>query len=287
MKRAILEATYRETLAAVQYSSLAQFYEYLAGKSPDPRFGTSCGFQALAVGKRLEEQGAEGVRYFMDGRHAAVTCHSDTGDLYLFDPYLLHVDAINLTNAIGADGLLCDAYPCVTTPGGERLSSQLRVRYFPDKRAISLEYMRINAKTLTRSLNRYFKLRLDRPVDGPPPASEIEQMLYHPEQNNLSVRVLDTNEGSLSDLIYPICYYHGGAVPTAEHLLVRTSYDDAITPYAERERFERIVERMARVVKASASELVEFVLEGARIYERYAPSFIDYVPYTAYKPNAA
>ncbi|MEN9578027.1 MAG: hypothetical protein RJA70_1036 [Pseudomonadota bacterium] len=286
MNRETLEAIYRGTLASVHYSSIAQFFEYLEGKQPDPRFGTSCGFQALAVGKRLEEGDAEGVQYFMDGRHAAVTCYSDTGDLYLFDPYLLHADPINLSNAVCPDGQIYDAYPYAVGARGERLSSQLRVRYFPAKKTISLEYMRLSATSLTRTINRYFKLRLDRPVDGPPPASVIAEMLYHPEQNNLSVRVLNAEDGTLSDLIYPICYYHGAAIPVAEHLLVRTSYDDAITPYADRDRFTRSLERMALVVKATAAELIEFVLEGARIYERHAPSRIDYLPYMAYKPEA-
>jgi hypothetical protein len=285
MNRWSMEKIYRETLAAVQYSSVANFYEYLEGQTPDARFGTSCGFQALAVGERLTAAGAQGVQYFMDGRHAAAICPSSSGELFLFDPYLLHVDPMNLSLATGEDGAVFDAYPFASDGRGRVLKSRLRVRFVPDKRTVSMEYMRLSSSTLKWSLHRYFRLRLEQPLQTLPAPAEIARMLYHPEQNNLSVRVLDCRAGTLTELIYPICYYHGIAKPSVEHLIVRMSEEDSVVPYHEQARFARAVDRMAANVGASSAQLIDFVLEGVRIYERHAPAQIDYLPYEAYAPQ--
>jgi hypothetical protein len=276
---------HQSVLHGTPYNSISQFYEYYAGTTPDAKFGSSCGFQALEVGRRLRLEGVESVRFLVDGRHAATVCEHE-GRTYLFDPYLLHLEPIDLT-AIAESGtsLELSAYPFVELADGSRKPSLLRARYSRSAATVSLEYLRPDPSTGRYQLSRYFRLSLASAITEAPSADAIRSMLYHAEQNNLSVRVIDPEDGTIRDLVYPICYYHGDPEILASRLLVRRS-DGAIIEAHDRKRFDGEVARMASTIGVSVDELLAFVLDGVAIYERHAPETIPYAPYNDYRPTS-
>ncbi len=279
MNKVNIREVYESALYSVHYSSVTQYYEYLESRQVDRRFGTSCGFQALAVGRALEEAGIDDVRYYMDGRHAAVICRDDDGERYLCDPYLMHTTPISLIEAARPEGVDVEAYPITIDENGVRHTSQLKVRYLESSNVISLQYLRLAAGSTKRTLSRYFRLRLDRPVEGPPAPEEVRMMLFHPEQNNLSVRVIDPKHGAVISLIYPVCLYHGLGRPSVEHLQIVTSEQSLPIAHSQTLPFQTQLRRMARVLGVASDNLVQFVMEGVNIYERHAPASIQYHAY--------
>jgi hypothetical protein len=104
-------------------------------------------------------------------------------------------------------------------------------------------------------------------------------MLFHPEQNNLSVRVIDPKHGAVISLIYPVCLYHGLGRPSVEHLQIVTSEQSLPIAHSQTLPFQTQLQRMARVLGVASDNLVQFVMEGVNIYERHAPANIQYHAY--------
>lgn len=281
----ILRAIHHGVLHGIPYNSISQFYEYFEGITPELRYGLSCGFQALEVGRRLRLAGLDRVRFLIDGRHAAAVCEHE-GQTYLFDPYLLHLDPINLSG-LAETGKPGDflAYPFASCRNGSRKPGVLRVRHVAHLGSVSLEYMRVNSVTCRYALSRYFRLSFASAIEEAPPSDAIRSMLYHPEQNSLSVRILCPSDGTVRDLVYPICYYHGDPEVLASRLVARTPSGEWVEAIDE-VRFEGELRTMASTLGVAPKELVGFVLRGVEIYERHAPTSIPYKPYKDYRPRS-
>jgi hypothetical protein len=278
-----LRSIYREVLLTTPYNSVSQHYEFLAHELPDPRFGATCCYQSVKVGTVLKSHGYRDVFYLRDHRHALAICQIGA-ESYLFDPYLLHTDPINLTEvADHPDGKAYSAYPFRVTTAGEVKPSRLRVRYDPKKKVVSEEYFRYSLSRGKYTLSRYFKMRLDQPVYELPPAADIVPLLFHPEQNNLSIRVVIPAEKAVTDLIYPICYHHGDPFISAARLIIRDNAG-GIIPTTDRQRFSHELSRMAEAAGVLPGELTAFILRGVAIYEEHAPKQIPYAAFEDYKP---
>lgn len=269
----LLTERYEQILFERPYSSVAQMHQFLGGVDPDPRFGASCVLQSLELAETLRADGFDDVVLHVDGRHVAVTCRCE-GRPYLLDPYLLHAAPILLDDVMAASRGAFSAYPI---RGG--VAAELRVRVYRTAPVVSLAHFVYDPVAAQLALNRHFKLRLDAAVDRGLSADDVKAVLFHPEQNNLSIRVLDRRDLCLTDLIYPIAHHHGDALICEERLVCRTN-EGTFAPYGSRDEFETLVSRICGAIGATREELVAFMLDGVRLYEEHAPAEIPYHPYS-------
>lgn len=276
-----LQAMYRDFLFAVPYNSCSQLYEYFGGIEPDPRFGATCAFQALHLADRLEGAGASDVALHRDNRHVAVTCVAE-GRRYLLDPYLLHRDPLDMEAATLKGSTSSPAYPVRLDDRHQERASRLELQSHRSGEAITLKYSRYSPSTGRYALARYFQLRPAIRETTLPPVDTIKALLFHPEQNNLSIRVLDRKREHVTDLIYPLYYYRGNPV-RAEHLIVQTNTGEIVVPGTL--SYDVKLKRMADALGTSTAEVEDFVLGAARLYEQHAPAGVQLHPYTAYDPK--
>ncbi|GAB1640678.1 hypothetical protein [Krasilnikovia sp. MM14-A1259] len=262
----------------VPYCSVSQYYEYY-GDAPAPSvYGLSCVWQTFEVGRRLEESGLGPVRYLVDGRHvAAVTTTADGMDVY--DPYLLHLEPLRLRRAdAGPNGTVTavqEAAPLRTTAQGGSAPGRVRAVWTPERNRLRLEYTRFSPRRGHHVVSRMFTFATDRVLGAvPPPAEVVRPLLLHPEQNNLSVRVVDRDLG-MHELVYPLA---GGAPVRAQDLLTRDN-DGRWARHGRRD-FDAVLGAMAGTLAVSTRELVDFVLGGVDIYRRVAPADLDIAAYS-------
>lgn len=265
----------------VPYCSVSQYYEYY-GDAPAPAvFGVSCAWQTFEVGRRLAAAGCGPVSYLVDGRHvAAVTATAYGMDVY--DPYLLHLEPLRLRlRDARADGTVvaaCEAVPIRTTADGHRTPGRLRAVWAPQRNRLRLEYTRLSPSRGHHVVARMFSFATDRVLGAvPPPADVVRPLLLHPEQNNLSVRVVDREQRRVHELVYPLAGVHR-APSRADGLLTR----DNQGRWARHGQlaFDGVLRAMARTLDVGTGELVDFVLGGVDIYRRIAPADLALAPYS-------
>jgi hypothetical protein len=218
--------------------------------------------------------------HYFDGRHVLTVVDTAEGR-YLLDPYLLHTEAVLFDDGTPATARWSGDVPALPTRTGATgapRDSRLVVGWSRDTGELQLRYERFSPARGRMVLTRYFKPNLKTAsVPHVPPAQVIRPLLFHPEQNNLSVRVISRGTLEMRELIYPIALHHGTRVRT-EHLLVRNEQGE-IFRQSDTVAFGDITRRMAAAIGASTAELLDYVLGGARIYEAFAPAFVPFSPY--------
>jgi hypothetical protein len=113
----------------------------------------------------------------------------------------------------------------------------------------------------------------------PPPADVVRPLLLHPEQNNLSIRVVDAETLAVREIVFPLT---GGArhrAPSKDGLLVRDN-QGAVKAFGA-PGFDAVLGDLARSLGSTAGDVVDFVLGGARIYRRVAPPDLELPEYQA------
>lgn len=270
----LLSDVLSEVLYAVPYSSASQFYEYFGDAPADARFGKSCAWQSFDVGDRLRALGGLTVRYYVDGRHVAAVLHGDDA-LVVFDPYLLHVTPLRLNRAQarsnGSVVASVDALPVRRDSAGLARPSQVRATWLPRQSRLKLEYLRFSPTRDHYVISRYFVLSTERELlAAPPPADVIRPLLVHPEQNNVSIRVVDRKDDQVRELVYPLTGTDARSPIEPAQLCARDN-QGAIFRAGE-PGFAATVASVARALQVGADDLFDFVLGAARIYRRVAPA---------------
>lgn len=282
-----LAALEREVLASVvdevPYSSTSQFHEYF-GETPVPAsYGVSCAFQSFEAGRRLSVLGGPPASYLVDGRHVAAVIRREDG-LDVLDPYLLHREPIHLfTSQARAGGSVVATVPALPirhAADGTPRPSRVRAVWNPRKGRLRLEYTRFKPSTGRYAISRVFTLDTERELRVvPPPAEVVRGLLLHPEQNNLSIRAVDPQTSAISEIVYPLTGPGARETPRREGLLLRDN-EGAVTRFGK-PGFDAGLAALAAAVDSSASDVVDFVLGGVRIYRRVAPPGLELPEYQA------
>lgn len=261
-------------LIDVPYNSISQFYRIFENQVPPQRFGTSCVWQSYLLGDRIRSSLKDcQLTYLHDGRHIALTC-ATRSRIFLLDPYLLHKDAIELPVEDGEQSE-SRAYPDRKDAAGNDHPGRLLVRR--DANTLKLIYSRFSPTRLHPFIARAFHLDMaDQAPQDPPEGEFIKPLLYHGEQNNLSIRMVLRESRDMAELIYPISVLHRQPVQKA-NLLTRDNQGRFMSPTDP--GHNTLLCRMSESLGCTTGELEDFVLEGVRIYERHAPKEIDYAPY--------
>jgi hypothetical protein len=273
-----LAALFQEFMLRTPYTSVSAYYKHCAGIPPDPRYGDNCVGQALALGELMTREGFE-VRYLRDGRHLALLCQAD-GSTFYVDPYLMPLSPVPLFGpGSQAASPAVPAFPLCADRKGRLMHATLRFGHCPRRRKLFVRYSRFASRRGSHVQSRAFEFALDEPCRPADLAVEdLHALLFHREQNNLSIRAIHRREFCMIELIYPFGNGLDEEVNRGRLLVRRNA--DLVIPYADR-RFWPHVEKLARNLNATLSEIVDYVLEGVCVYRKYAPPGISFSPYEA------
>lgn len=263
-----------EVVRTVPYCSASSYYEYFGDAPAHPRFGASCAWQSFEVGRRLGSTPGGTVRYHVDGRHVAAVVHGPDG-LEVLDPYLMHLEPVRLRLAdIRPDGSVVTSVPALprrTDADGITRPGRVRAVWLPQRGRLRLEYGRFSPSRGHHFVSRFFDLATDQELRVvPPPADVVRPLLLHPEQNNVSIRVVDPIDDQVRELLYPLPPSGAVARVRADRLHTRDN-QGALSP-AGTPGYRRTLRGIAGALHIDVAELVDFVLGGAEIYRRVAPA---------------
>jgi hypothetical protein len=263
----------RDTLLNVPYNSATQILEYFADRRLPPRLGMSCAWQAFWIAERLQEKTSAAATFLRDERHVAAVYRSGN-ELAILDPYLLHQVPIRLDAAAQHDGTVrqvVDAYPVRSNGAGARVPSRLRATWDVRTDVIRLEYVRYSARRGHNYVYRCFTLRPEAVLtEVPSPPAEVRVRLLHPEQNNLSVRVVHPVLEELAEIILPLA---GVSLekPAKNDDLVSKNNAGRVSR-AGSAGFDRDLGLVAEAVDYSPRAVCELLLETAALYANVAPA---------------
>lgn len=274
MTPGVIRRELRRVLTGVPYNSISHLYRYLASTTPPPRFGAACVWQALELARRLNAAGLGDIRCLRHHRHAAIVATVDRTP-FLLDPYLMHLEPLNLTSLAVCRRHCSPAYPICTFPDGTRTASVFEAKYNARRKTVLLKYHRFDATRREFLTQNRFLLQLDRPVGEIPAEAEILPLFFDPEQTTLSIRTIDPWKEEVLQLRYPISQYHGDRYITETRLILTTN-DGRVISYDERTPFEAALSGMCSNIDCTRRELVSFVLGGVELYEKHAPQRIVY-----------
>ncbi|MFC4563767.1 hypothetical protein ACFO4E_18055 [Nocardiopsis mangrovi] len=265
-----------QVLVEVPYNSAAQFHEYFGGGALPPRLGASCAFQSFEVGRLVADAGGAPAHFLADGRHVAAVYFEGAGEtrITVLDPYLLHRVPLLLDRADAVDGVVrvvADAFPLRVRADGSPAPSRVRATWWPDRDEIVLEYVRFSPRRGHNAVSRAFTLRRDSALGTvPPPAEEVRPLLTHPEQNNVSIRVVHPGDLRLREVVFPLTGRPGAAAPSAGGLL--TKDDQGVVSRPGAPGFDTDLALVAEAVGEAPSGVVDMLLDAAAIHARVAPA---------------
>lgn len=279
-KTALFQAALTLTLGSVPYNSAAQFLEFFDDRILSSGWGMSCVRQSVWVDEHLRSiEGPKGV-YIRNGRHVA-SIYPDSHGIVVLDPYLLHKAPIvlNYEDRVGdCIEASVPAYPVRIDDEGRARWGKMRAVLNLMKRTLQLDYTRFSPRRQQNYLYRSFGLSLDEVATFPSPLAVARARLVHPEQNNLSVRVLDLSRQALCEVILPLCGVTTERPASEDQLISRDNQGRVRT--AGSSGFDEDLANVARVVGESAPQIVDLLLHTSHVYSRVAPGERVLAPYS-------
>lgn len=270
-----------QTLNLVPYNSAAQYLEHFDGREVAARMGMSCAFQAFWAGRLVAERTGVDAAYYRDGRHRAAV-YTDGATVTVLDPYLLHTSPLRLSaDDADGDGVVVsrvDALPYRMTPSGDLRRSSVAASWDTLTGAIRLAYTRYSVRRGHDFLSRLFVVADDGPLTLPPAAEAVRPHLLHPEQNNLSVRVVHPERLRLAEVVLPLRGLDRVTPETAE-LLISKDNEGAVATTSS-PAFDRDLALVCEAIGCTRAEVRELLLDAASVYVRVAPPSRDLAPYS-------
>lgn len=278
-KPELFQVALAHVLGSVPYNSATQFLEFFDERILASEWGMSCVRQSIRVDEYLQSIGGPKGIYIRNGRHVA-SIYSDKDGIVVLDPYLLHKTplVLNYEDRIG-DYIEASvpAYPVRVDDEGLERWGRMRAVLNVEKRILQLDYTRFSPRRQQNYLYRSFGLGIDEVAIFPSPLPVARARLVHPEQNNLSVRVLDLPRQTLCEVILPLCGVTTERPATEDQLISRDNQGRVNT--ADAPGFGEDLANVARVVGVSKQEIVDLLLHTSRVYSKVAPDDRVLAPY--------
>jgi hypothetical protein len=267
-----LQTALHQTLVDVPYNSAQQFLEHFGGQQVDVRLGVSCVHQTVHSAELVQRKTGVSATLLRDGRHVAA--YYREGDcLAVLDPYLLPNTPLLLDARDAQDGqavVSVDAYPIRQSqdnPGGTE-PSRLRATWHIEAHTLQLDYLRYSPRRGHRYLHRSFGFNLGQHAVYPTPKATLSEVLLHPEQNNLSVRVLHPTHRTLSEVIYPLACLPEGVKASS---LVSKNNQGQVSRFGE-PGFNEDIAAVADALGQPRAVIEALLLQAAEVYRSVAPA---------------
>ncbi len=264
-----LQAALHKTLVEVPYNSACQFLEHFGGEQTKVHLGVSCVHQTVHSVELVRRKTGVGATLLRDGRHVAAY-YREGNQLAVLDPYLLPsapllLDARDAKEGQAVVGVA--AYPMRRMPDGSIEPSRLRATWDIAADTLQLDYLRHSPRRGHRYLHRSFGFNLAQHAVFPTPATLLNDVLLHPEQNNLSVRVLHPRHLALSEVIYPLACLPEGVKASS---LVSKNNQGQISRHGQT-GFDEDIAAVAEVLGEPRDAIEALLLRAAEVYRSVAP----------------
>jgi len=276
----LLQTALTSALGTIPYNSAAQFLEFFDGRRLASRWGMSCVRQSVWADERLQSIGGPKGVYIRGGRHVA-SIYVNSKGMVVLDPYLLHRAPLVL-NKVEKLGNCVEtsvaSYPVRVDKDGLERWGKLRAVWNVDKRTLQLDYIRFSPRRQQNYLYRSFSLCLDDVAVFPSPLPVARARLVHPEQNNLSVRVLSLSRQVLSEVILPLC---GVTVerPARQAQMITRDNQGRVCTFGS-SGFDEGLAAVAEGVGVDSQEVIDLLLHTSRVYAKVAPDDRVLLPYS-------
>ncbi|GAA1855216.1 hypothetical protein [Myceligenerans crystallogenes] len=270
-----------ESLRAMPYNSASQFQTFVAGDTPDPRFGAACLFQTIDAADRAIAAGAPDPVYLKSGRHLAAV-FDDGESLVVLDPYLLHREPLVFDlAALREAGELTVTSPAVQTrydDDGARKDSILTgtVRTRDDGYVLALEYRRYSPTRRHYVVNRFFELASTGAISRDLSAFDADIHLTHPEQTSLSIRTLNHELTDTAEVILPLRGWQDTVFGVAD---LWTRDNQGVSRPASSDASGPVWESVTANTGLTRIEIEEHLVEASELYRKKADPAVAIDPY--------
>lgn len=230
------------------YCSATSFYR-LSGAELDfsEKFGSDCVWQSARLKKRLTEAGVR-CKYIDDvivGRHRSLLCDMD-GYLYYVSPYLMLDYPVFIGSHKDANATIATSYPYVGNS--------------PSPVDISLEEGMLSVVKRWNVTGRVdsYRFDLNKTTNDELTSFEYIRRLIHPEQNNLSMRIIDKQEKEVLHYIVPL-----SNIACAFTLSSKGMARNGTTQY------KVVLGRIASLLEATQDEIEDYVIGAVMIRSKW------------------
>ena len=279
-KLELIQTALTKTLGAIPYNSAAQFLEFFDHRILASDWGMSCVRQSVWVDEYFQSIGGSKGAYIRGGRHVA-SIYVDPQGMVVLDPYLLHKAPLVLNKEERLGDCVetsVPAYPVRFDASGVARWGKLRAVWNVERRTLQLDYIRFSPRRQQNYLYRSFGLSLDEVANFPSPLPVARARLVHPEQNNLSVRVLNLSREALSEVILPLCAVTSGR-PAMQAQLISRDNQGRVRAFGS-SGFDEDLTNVAEVVGVDPQQVVDLLLHTSRVYADVAPDDRVLAPYS-------
>jgi hypothetical protein len=277
---ALFQAALNTSLGAVPYNSAAQFLEFFDNQVLSSNWGMSCVRQSVWIDEHLQSLGGLKGVYIRSGRHVA-SIYADAHGMVVLDPYLLHAVPL-VFNLLERKGDCIEtsvpAYPVRMDASGTERWGKLRAVWNLEGHTLQLDYIRFSPRRQQNYLYRSFTLSLHEIAVFPSPPALARARLVHPEQNNLSVRVLNLARRVLCELILPL-YEVTSERPASRSQLISRNNQGRVSVFGSPE-FEDDLANVAQGVGVAPQQVLDLLVHTAGVYAKVAPSDRVLAPYS-------
>ncbi|MBI4356730.1 MAG: hypothetical protein HY559_02470 [Gammaproteobacteria bacterium] len=249
---AFLES-HRQFLLETPYNSAYAFYHQYISPSVPGNLGNNC--IALSIlARKLFCKPHNKYLYLVSGRHHPLLYHEEeTGNLIFLDPYLMHQYPICMNQIFNNSNKVFD-YPVF--PVGE--NNRMQLSFNPTLQCIHQTKFLSNG---TIKFNYYLN---DAVYSDPNPYEE--KLLYHNEQDTLSIRVIDA---SLKHTVHLVCVLKTALINPKNHQLYTIC--NGIISQERQEGFSNDLKTIAKTVNLTPKEIIHFFKKSVVAYMANLP----------------
>lgn len=258
---AVTQEELTRTVYEFPYSSCTPLLRAFASESLDPRFGDVCVQQLFRTTDQIFRRTGVEFTFLRDGRH--LTGVTEIGDyLLVLDPYLSHI--IPIVIPLEGEGpvqtVKVPAAPRVEDRNGRTHLSFVHTKLDSNTGDLSISQVKWSSRTDEFRVSRSFRTNRTRIVDRALTEIDYRPLLFHPEQNNLSVRVVD-----------PV---------TAQYLEVKTLIEGEFQPspyinsvLVEKENEQAFWNRITALLGADRFEVIEYIAKAYKVFHSHRESW--------------
>lgn len=265
------------------YNSATQFYTYLQEKDVDYAYGKACVFQTFDVADRVKNtKGIGDAKFLQDGRHVAAVYELPEG-IVVLDPYLLHLEPIFFPWNDSLQEIQVKTVPALpirTNSLGEENSSFLKVAFSQKSKkdyTIILDYYRFSSTKNLHVLSRHFKLNSKQEFNLDNNPENINELLTHPEQNSLSIRVVSSSTPpKMNEVILPL---HDWMNSEIELLPIHVRNNEGRVCSHDSEQAEESWNHIKESTGFDAEDIIDYLRGAAILYSKIANKNIAIKPY--------
>lgn len=266
------KSNYQSFLLTTPYCSAYAFYKKFSADKIKGNFGDNC-ISLSIIAKNKFCDPANKFLYLVSGRHRPLIYQDNkTGNIIFIDPYLLHKEPIILNDIFLNPG---KAYKYSVFP--ESSENYMQLVYEPEQNSL---------KQLKRISNNEIFFDYDlRNVTELDPDPYEKRLLYHNEQDNLSIRILDP---SFKYTVHLVCALKPCVIQYKMGVKVNYNFytisNRNISPQSLNS-FDNDLFALEKIIGLPKKDIIHFMEKSVNLYLENMPHLLSYERESHYNPS--